>query len=170
MGSDLCGGTLRSKFAWTIEYSNSRRALELMSQMTHPATLSLIGYSRPSWERRSALIVMDFIPVDTFESLTKRIHSNTAPPKWNATAQSKAVLGITAAMTFIHSLDMLTQNAVSGGLTPEWIFIDEKYEVRLTVSLCSSKPLRHMTNWTIVHGRVTEQTRLMCFRTRCVYI
>jgi serine/threonine protein kinase len=113
-----------------VENENSakyfQREIEVMYRMTHPSTLPLIGYSLPRPDRASGLIVMEFIPNGTMEDLNKAVYKRAPPAWWTPTAKSKAVLGITAGMAFVHTLDILHRD-----LKPANVFIDGRHEVRV---------------------------------------
>jgi serine/threonine-protein kinase len=103
-----------------------QREITVMAQMTHPATLSMIGCSLPSAARRSGLIVMEYLPNQTLEELNKATYKNTAPHAWTPTARSKAVFGMTAGMCVVHSLGILHRD-----LKPANVFLDANWEIRI---------------------------------------
>jgi serine/threonine protein kinase len=105
---------------------NFQCELEVMSKMTHPAALSLLGYRPPSEESRVGLLVMDYMAHGTLEAINKLVYRGTPHPDWNGTAISKAIVGIVVGMCFVHSVGILHRD-----LKPGNIFIDEHYEIRI---------------------------------------
>jgi serine/threonine protein kinase len=102
------------------------REVDCMRRMHHPATLSLLGYKNFTAEDPVGVIVMDFMPNGDLKDLLEKFYNGASPPEWDATARSKAVIGIAAGMAHMHSLDMLHRD-----LKPDNIFLDEHYEIRI---------------------------------------
>jgi serine/threonine protein kinase len=144
-GRSLIGGNVAQVFEGTENATNDRvvlkylksetpqdqvhfqREVEIMSKMTHPATLSMRGYSLPFAGRASGLIVMDFMQNGSMDEVNQRVYMDTAPAGWDATARSKAVFGMAAGLCFLHSL-----NYVHRDLKPANVLLDGNWEVRLT--------------------------------------
>jgi serine/threonine protein kinase len=70
---------------------------------------------------------MEFLPNGTLGDMNRQFYVGSEPPEWDATARSKALLGLVAGMAFIHSL-----NVIHRDLKPENILLDEDYEVRIS--------------------------------------
>jgi serine/threonine protein kinase len=105
------------------------RERQTMSRMCHPATLPLRGFALPSTTHPDALIVMDFMPNGSLKEMNDKCYALTAPPEWNATAKSKAAIGIAAAMHYVHSLKTGIRHR---NLKPENILLDSNFEVRIS--------------------------------------
>jgi serine/threonine protein kinase len=69
---------------------------------------------------------MEFMPNGNLLELSEKAYGGSHPPEWDATARSKAVLGIVAGMTFVHSLGIL-----HGNLWLSRILLDGNFEVRI---------------------------------------
>jgi serine/threonine protein kinase len=103
------------------------REVEVLFQMIHPATQSLIGWALlESGPEKTGLIVMEFMEFGSLDNVNRQSRKGQVPVWWDATARSKAVIGIIAGMTYFHALGLLHRN-----LSPEAIFIDSEHEVRI---------------------------------------
>jgi serine/threonine protein kinase len=102
------------------------REVNVMHQMRHPATLSLIGWAPAEDDNPYGLIVMDLMENGSLDEVNKRTYVGAPYPWWDATAQSKAVIGLIAGMAYIHSMGVVHRD-----LKPANVFIDENYEVRI---------------------------------------
>jgi serine/threonine protein kinase len=101
--------------------------IEAMRQTVHPATLSCRGFKYPTDEAPEGLIVMDYMSNGSLGDLNRAHYDGRAPPRWDDTARSKAVLGIAAGMFFVHSLGLLHHN-----LRPANILVDDNFEIHIT--------------------------------------
>jgi serine/threonine protein kinase len=102
------------------------REVRLTSVMTHPTTLSLLGWARLDGDPPLGVLVTTWMANDTLEGVNNLFYKGSEPYEWDATARSKAVLGIVSGMAFMHSLHILHRD-----LKPANIFLDENYEVRI---------------------------------------
>jgi serine/threonine protein kinase len=102
------------------------REVQVMAQMTHPATLSLIGWAPTTAADQHGLIVMDYMPNGSLDDINKKFYDGRPPWWWNATARSKAVIRIITGMAFVHSLGLIHRD-----LKPANIFFDENFEARI---------------------------------------
>jgi serine/threonine protein kinase len=66
------------------------------------------------------------MPHGTLDSVLDQFYRGDAPAQWDATARSKAVVGVAAGMAFMHSVGIL-----HGDLSPKTIMLDERYEIRI---------------------------------------
>jgi serine/threonine protein kinase len=79
------------------------------------------------------MVVMELMPNGSLDEVVRLVHEGRPPPRWDATARSKAVLGMIAGMAFVHSLGL-----VHGSLDPIHILLDSDFEVRIASFGCSA--------------------------------
>jgi serine/threonine protein kinase len=105
-----------------------RLQIIVMPQLTHPTMLSYLAFEAPDDFESGAegLLAMEFMPNGSLDDINHRFYNMEHPPEWDATARSKAVLGIVAGMTYAHSLGITHCD-----LCPQKILVDENFEVRI---------------------------------------
>jgi serine/threonine protein kinase len=82
----------------------------------------LIGY-----DPAQKVLVLAHLPHRTLDDVNFLVYDGETPPQWDATARSKAVVGIVAGMALAHSLGLYHRD-----LTPSSIFVDRQWEIRIT--------------------------------------
>jgi serine/threonine protein kinase len=100
------------------------REIQVMSRMTHPATLSLIGYC--GMGGGDPIIVMELCPNGSLESVTEAIRKGREVPEWTPTRRSIAVLGMACALNFMHN-----QGFIHRDLKPANVLLDASWEPRV---------------------------------------
>jgi serine/threonine protein kinase len=83
------------------------RTVRLMHRMTHPSTLSCIGFAPPSPDGLGGVVVIEYMRNGSLAQINEWAYASQAPREWNPTAISKAIVGIAAGMAFIHSLALI---------------------------------------------------------------
>jgi serine/threonine protein kinase len=106
--------------------------------MRHPVTQGLVGWV-PSGDANYAELLLEWMPNDSLDAVTWWMHKGRPPAGWDATARSKAVLGIVAGMAFMHSLGLVHES-----LDPIHILLDAAFEVRLASFRCSAPAVFRM--------------------------
>jgi serine/threonine protein kinase len=100
------------------------REIQVMSKMTHPATLSLIGYR--GMGGGDPVIVMELCPNGSLESITNAARRGRHVPEWTPTRRSIAVVGIACALEFMHR-----QGFIHRDLKPGNVLFDAAWEPRV---------------------------------------
>jgi sterile alpha motif and leucine zipper-containing kinase AZK len=95
------------------------REIEILHQADHPATLQLRGLCLPRDEFGMLHIRTEYMANG---SLDKIVKSRRA--EWNATAVSKAMFGIVAAMAYLHSRGVMHRD-----LKPPNILVNDHFEI-----------------------------------------
>jgi hypothetical protein len=104
----------------------------ILAIMRHAVTLGLIGWDSADGDF-SGRLVLEPMGDGLLDAVVRLAHEGRPPPWRDATARSKAVLGIVAGMTFVHSLDL-----IYGSLDPIHILLDATGEVRIASFGCSA--------------------------------
>jgi serine/threonine protein kinase len=86
------------------------REVAIMPHMTHPATLAWLGFDFPAETdspNTPGTIITEYMPNNSLGALDRAFYDGAHPAKWDATARSKAVVGIAAGMSFVHALNVM---------------------------------------------------------------
>jgi serine/threonine protein kinase len=100
------------------------REIEVMSKMSHAATLPLLGYRGPG--DGEPIIVMKFCPNGSLETVLSNVWQQAPPPEWTPTRQSCAVVGIACALRFMHERKFIHRDLKLGN-----ILLDEAWRPRV---------------------------------------
>jgi serine/threonine protein kinase len=97
------------------------REIEIVSSISHPCVVSLVGYSLPISEDNLAKIGTDFVDEPTLESILLN-----RPAWFDWSAQVVVILGIALGMVYIHSKGIIHRD-----LKPSNIFLDSHHRVTI---------------------------------------
>jgi serine/threonine protein kinase len=98
------------------------RELQVIAQNEHPGTLRLIGFKIDLTGTKGPVIVTALMPNGTLGEAVQK-ERKRQPTGFDATAKSKCVFGIAAAMAYVHSKGILHRD-----LKPENVFLTAEYE------------------------------------------
>ena len=101
------------------------REIEIMAKATHPALLSLRGYSLPSSDNNTsvATIITDYMSKGSLFQMIQLEQQHVAPFNYNNTTKNIIIIGIAAGMKYLHN-----KNIMHRDLKPENILLNDKLE------------------------------------------
>jgi serine/threonine protein kinase len=106
------------------------RQIDVMSRIRHPACLSLIAFDLAIGKGQPS-IVSEKMSGD-LGSVLKAAECGKVPPGWDDTAKSIIALGVAAALSYLHS-----QNIMHRDVNPDNVLLDRNFYPRIGGFSCS---------------------------------
>ena len=103
------------------------REINIMAKINHPSIIKYIGFSKKNFQNeQKPVIVSEYLPHGTLENLLQLSFDDEAPPEFDYTKKLIILYGISSAMSFLHSNDILHRD-----LKPANILLDESLNPKI---------------------------------------
>ena len=106
-------------YDWTLNF----RELQMLATARHCGTLQMIGFYIPQEQGKGPVIVTPIMRNGTAGDALSKQYKGIEDERWNATAKSKYVFGVAAAMMYLHS-----RGIVHRDLKPGNVFLNDEFE------------------------------------------
>jgi TPR repeat protein len=110
----------------TFESDRLLREIGVLTLLTHPCIVRIIGYSLPTSECKKARIVTEFMSNGSLEDALTRVNGREIPDFWTHNNITKMMIGLVLGMKYLHS-----ESIIHRDLKPGNILVDEKGEIRI---------------------------------------